>query len=129
MLASEGNGVSHFIGRRLGGPPCGDYESCQIVKRSSKCSSRATAGIRRCAVLAATPHFANTIAWKARKARVLMDAPPPQEDVRPFVRIARHLFKHGFSVPNILAEDAEQAFCCSKILRRHLHAPARTRPR
>jgi N-acetylmuramate 1-kinase len=36
---------------------------------------------------------------------VLMDAPPPQEDVRPFVRIARHLFKHGFGVPEILAED------------------------
>lgn len=38
---------------------------------------------------------------------VLMNAPPPQEDVRPFVRIARHLFKHGFSVPEILAEDAD----------------------
>ena len=36
---------------------------------------------------------------------VLMDA-PPQEDVRPFVRIARHLFKQGFSAPEILAEDA-----------------------
>ncbi len=38
---------------------------------------------------------------------VLMDAPPPQEDIRPFVRIARHLFKQGFSVPEVLAEDAE----------------------
>jgi len=36
---------------------------------------------------------------------VLMDAPPPHEDVRPFVRIARHLFRHGFAVPDILAED------------------------
>jgi len=36
---------------------------------------------------------------------VLMDAPPPQEDVRPFVRIARHLHALGFSVPAILAED------------------------
>lgn len=41
----------------------------------------------------------------ARGPAVLMDAPPPQEDVRPFVRIARHLFKHGFGVPEILAED------------------------
>lgn len=40
-----------------------------------------------------------------RGPAVLMDAPPPQEDVRPFVRIARHLFKHGFGVPEILAED------------------------
>lgn len=41
----------------------------------------------------------------ARGPAVLMDAPPPQEDVRPFARIARHLFKHGFGVPEILAED------------------------
>jgi len=36
---------------------------------------------------------------------ILMDAPPPQEDVRPFIRIARHLYERGFSVPDILAED------------------------
>ncbi|MCB2106266.1 MAG: phosphotransferase [Rhodobacteraceae bacterium] len=41
------------------------------------------------------------------KSVVLMDAPPPQEDVRPFVRIARHLHDLGFSVPAILAEDSE----------------------
>jgi tRNA threonylcarbamoyl adenosine modification protein YjeE len=41
----------------------------------------------------------------ARGRAVLMDAPPPQEDVRPFVRIARHLHGLGFSVPAILAED------------------------
>jgi hypothetical protein len=38
---------------------------------------------------------------------VLMDAPPPHEDVRPFVRIAKHLHGLGFSVPAIWAEDAE----------------------
>ena len=38
---------------------------------------------------------------------VLMDAPPPQEDVRPFVRIARHLHAHGFSAPAVLAEDPD----------------------
>jgi N-acetylmuramate 1-kinase len=38
---------------------------------------------------------------------VLMDAPPPQEDVRPFVRVARHLYALGFSVPRILAENHE----------------------
>ncbi|MDX2144121.1 MAG: phosphotransferase [Rhodospirillaceae bacterium] len=36
---------------------------------------------------------------------VLMDAPPPQEDVRPFVRIAKHLHGLGFSVPAVMAED------------------------
>lgn len=41
---------------------------------------------------------------------VLMDAPPPQEDVRPFTRIARHLASLGYSAPRILAEDAEHGF-------------------
>jgi N-acetylmuramate 1-kinase len=36
---------------------------------------------------------------------VLMDAPPPKEDVRPFVAIARLLQSLGFSAPAILAED------------------------
>ena len=40
------------------------------------------------------------------KVSVLMDAPPPKEDVRPFVRITRHLQGLGYSVPTILAEDA-----------------------
>ncbi len=41
------------------------------------------------------------------KRAVLMDAPPPEEDVRPFVAIARHLLDLGYSPPRILAEDAE----------------------
>ena len=41
---------------------------------------------------------------------VLMDAPPPREDVRPFLRIARHLLGLGYSAPAILAEDAEAGF-------------------
>jgi N-acetylmuramate 1-kinase len=36
---------------------------------------------------------------------VLMDAPPPHEDVGPFLAIARHLTGHGFRAPDILAED------------------------
>ncbi len=38
---------------------------------------------------------------------LLMDAPPPQEDVRPFVAVARHLSGLGFSAPGIYAEDFE----------------------
>jgi aminoglycoside/choline kinase family phosphotransferase len=38
---------------------------------------------------------------------VLMDAPPPKEDVRPFVAIATHLAKMGFSAPRILASDVK----------------------
>ena len=44
------------------------------------------------------------------KPAVLMDAPPPQEDVRPFLRIARHLQSLGYSAPRILAEDADRGF-------------------
>ncbi len=40
-----------------------------------------------------------------KRRAVLMDAPPPQEDVRPFVRLARHLCGLGLSAPEILAED------------------------
>lgn len=36
---------------------------------------------------------------------LLMDAPPPEEDVGAYARIARHLLGMGFSAPEILAED------------------------
>ena len=41
---------------------------------------------------------------------VVMDAPPPQEDVRPFVRLARHLLSLGLSAPEILAVDEQAGF-------------------
>lgn len=41
---------------------------------------------------------------------VLMDAPPPQENVRPFVTIAHHLLGLGLSAPRILAADEGQGF-------------------
>ena len=41
---------------------------------------------------------------------VLMDAPPPREDVRPFLRLARHLVGLGYSAPRILAEDSSVGF-------------------
>lgn len=45
-----------------------------------------------------------------RRSLVLMDAPPPHEDVRPFVRIAEHLRALGLSAPEIFAQDARQGF-------------------
>ena len=39
---------------------------------------------------------------------VLMDAPPPHEDPRPFVAMARWLGDHGFLAPSILALDEVQ---------------------
>jgi N-acetylmuramate 1-kinase len=39
---------------------------------------------------------------------VLMDAPPERgEDVRPFLRVARHLSRLGLSVPSVLAEEPD----------------------
>ena len=40
---------------------------------------------------------------------LLMDAPPP-EDVRPFLRIARHLHAAGLSAPEIIAADEANGF-------------------
>ena len=39
-----------------------------------------------------------------------MDAPPPQEDVRPFVRVAQALRDAGLNGPPVLECDAEQGF-------------------
>ncbi|QGP78406.1 aminoglycoside phosphotransferase family protein [Sphingobium sp. CAP-1] len=38
---------------------------------------------------------------------VLMDAPPPHEDPRPFIAIAEHLLADGFAAPRILARDLD----------------------
>ncbi len=46
----------------------------------------------------------------ADKTLIAMDAPPPQEDCRPFVRIARLLLDAGLNVPKIIAEEVEQGF-------------------
>src|ERR1700692_3652980 len=41
---------------------------------------------------------------------VLMDAPPPMEDVRPYVAVAAMLRGLGLSAPQIHAEDAARGF-------------------
>ena len=43
----------------------------------------------------------------AGRNAVLMDAPPPMENVGPFLNIARLLHGLGFSTPEVLAEDRE----------------------
>jgi len=47
---------------------------------------------------------------RANGTAVVMDAPPPHEDVRPFVRIGRHLAAMKLSAPEIFAEDATNGF-------------------
>jgi N-acetylmuramate 1-kinase len=41
---------------------------------------------------------------------IIMDAPPPQEDVRPFVHVADVFGKTGASVPKVLAQDVARGF-------------------
>lgn len=38
---------------------------------------------------------------------VLMDAPPPHEDPRPFIAIAEHLAREGFAAPVVHAQDLD----------------------
>jgi N-acetylmuramate 1-kinase len=78
---------------------------------------------------AGAPEFLDTAGWQGAEIRplagdasfrryfrvvhhdrsaILMDAPPPHEDPRPFIAIARWLSERGFAAPEILAEDLEQ---------------------
>jgi aminoglycoside/choline kinase family phosphotransferase len=41
---------------------------------------------------------------------IAMDAPPPQEDVRPFIHVAELFGRSGVSVPQVLAQDVERGF-------------------
>jgi hypothetical protein len=41
---------------------------------------------------------------------IIMDAPPPQEDVRPFVLVAERIRQAGLRAPEVLAADASHGF-------------------
>ncbi|MDZ7644775.1 MAG: phosphotransferase [Woeseiaceae bacterium] len=43
-------------------------------------------------------------------SRIAMDAPPPEEDCRPFVRIAAMLADMGLNAPRVLASDFDAGF-------------------
>ena len=49
-------------------------------------------------------------AAQARGSLIVMDAPPPLEDVRPFVRVAGLIHAAGLHAPEVLECDAEQGF-------------------
>lgn len=38
---------------------------------------------------------------------ILMDAPPEQEDIQPFIAIATYLYQHDIHVPEIIAQNSE----------------------
>lgn len=41
---------------------------------------------------------------------IVMDAPPPQENIQPFIAIAQAFAKHGIHVPEIIASHTDQGF-------------------
>jgi aminoglycoside/choline kinase family phosphotransferase len=55
--------------------------------------------------------FRRYFRWEgAGRSFVVMDAPPPQENCKPFVDIAFLLAKSGINVPKIYSEDLERGF-------------------
>ncbi len=55
--------------------------------------------------------FRRYFRWEGEgRTFIVMDAPPPQENCKPFVDIAHLLSKSGINVPKIYAEDLNQGF-------------------
>lgn len=55
---------------------------------------------------------------------IIMDAPPPQEDVSAFVRIAQRLKVAGLNAPQVLAQDLVQGFLLLTDMGSQLFLPA-----
>ena len=58
------------------------------------------------------------------RSLIVMDAPPPQEDVRPFVDMAARIRAAGLHAPEVLAADPEQGFLLLTDLGSSLYLPA-----
>ncbi len=55
--------------------------------------------------------FRRYFRWQGgERSLIAMDAPPPQEDCRPFVKVAELLARSGINVPQILAADLPRGF-------------------
>jgi aminoglycoside/choline kinase family phosphotransferase len=48
--------------------------------------------------------------WRGHATLIVMDAPPPQEDCRPYLRVARLLADAGVHAPTVLAADVARGF-------------------
>ncbi|MGM0632043.1 MAG: aminoglycoside phosphotransferase family protein [Pseudomonadota bacterium] len=55
---------------------------------------------------------------------LLMDAPPEQEDCRPFVLVAQRLLAHGVPAPAVLAADLDEGFLLLQDFGDALYLPA-----
>ncbi|MDP3088257.1 MAG: phosphotransferase [Methylotenera sp.] len=49
-------------------------------------------------------------AYLGYQTLIVMDAPPPQEDCTPFVKIAKQFLNAGLNVPKVLAQDLSNGF-------------------
>ena len=68
-------------------------------------------GDARLAPLAGDASFRRYYRLRSNDRRaVLMDAPPPQEDVVPYIAVAQLLRRLGFSAPQVFAEDRAAGF-------------------
>ena len=48
--------------------------------------------------------------WQGHATLIVMDAPPPMEDCRPFVHVAGLLAAAGVHAPPVLAQDLGRGF-------------------
>ncbi len=48
--------------------------------------------------------------YLGHKTLIAMDAPPPQEDCTPFVKVAKLFLEAGLNVPEVLAQDLQHGF-------------------
>lgn len=49
-------------------------------------------------------------AYLGNSTLIAMDAPPPQEDCKPFVKVAELLLAAGLNAPKVIAQDLQQGF-------------------
>ena len=89
--------LSHWLEQQL--PPLFAREDWGTVPVASLTAASSDASFRR--------YFR----WEGGgRTLIVMDAPPPQEDCRPFVKVAGLLASAGVHVPQILAADLERGF-------------------
>ncbi len=67
-------------------------------------------GARKFESASADASFRRYFRVHGEESYILMDAPPPQEDCRPFVKIAAYLEQMGLNSPRVLQADVERGF-------------------
>lgn len=89
--------LRHWLEQQL--PPLFAREDWGLVPAATLTAASSDASFRR--------YFR----WEgAGRTLIVMDAPPPQEDCRPFVKVAELLASANVHVPEILAADLERGF-------------------